>query len=167
MIEYLTIQATIHTDAEEPYQPGEISEWANVDSSDDDDLIRNMAEGAREDVEAEAGVKVVLHTVKVVVKTTKCDEIVRLPYGEPSSLIIKDSEGATITATVYGGSVKIAYAGEHTITYQVGANAPKGLKEAVKMLIAYRYNNRGDQEKQHGLPEDIERKISNYRQVWP
>jgi hypothetical protein len=57
-------------------------------------------------------------------------------------------------------------AGNYQVTYTAGTTVPQALKEAIKMLVTYRYNNRGDQDKQQGLPEDIKQKVEKYVQIW-
>jgi hypothetical protein len=64
------------------------------------------------------------------------------------------------------GSLKVVSASKSKIAYSITPVVPVAIKEAIKMLVAYRYNNRGDQEKQAGIPEDVKAKISKYQQIW-
>jgi hypothetical protein len=84
--------------------------------------------------------------------------------------LIQDGE-ADVTQTLnddyyFNGSLKIANASTNKIAYTITPTVPQSIKEAIKMLVAYRYNNRGDQELQQGIPVDILSKVSKFRQIW-
>jgi hypothetical protein len=66
----------------------------------------------------------------------------------------------------FNGSLKIGSASRNKVQYTVTPVVPQTIKEAIMMLVAYRYNNRGDQKEQQGMPEDIEKKLSSFAQVW-
>lgn len=171
----ITIRSIIPTEAASPTEPvtlTEIKRWLNVDHTDDDALLTDMGIGARQDIENETNLKLVPNTVEMFVYTSKEDDLIRLPYGTPDNVTIDSvdtsgNEDAVDVDDYYfkGNSVMIG-AGEYKISYDVGNTVDQALKEAILMLAAYRYNNRGDQEKQQGLPDDVQRKIAKYVEPW-
>jgi uncharacterized phiE125 gp8 family phage protein len=174
VIYYNQISAVEQADPTEPVTLAEVKEWANVDHADDDSLLTSMIIGARQDIEGETNLRLVPNDVRVTFTTDKAS-LISLPYGPPTSLLIYevDSDGVETALdedyyAVDGNSIAFTYTGKMSLTYVVGdpATVPQALKEAIKMLVAYRYNNRGDQEKQQGLPEDIKWKVKRYQQVW-
>lgn len=171
MVTILSIQTTEADDVEEPVTIEEAMKWARIDSDDDKELIYTMMVAARQDVELETNLKLVENEVVMSV----CGSgRVGFHYGTSSDVVIKaiDEEGTEATQTVgedfynIGSEVNLYESGDYKITYTVGTTVTQGLKEAILMLVAYRYNNRADQEKQHGMPDDIQRKLSNYKAVY-
>ena len=162
----------------EPVSLLEAKAWAVVDHDDHDDLLSSMITGAREDIEQELNLKLVDATALFYVNTTRDEEeLISFPYAYSLSWVddveinlIEDGEAdelQVINEDYYlNGSLKIGSASKNKIEYTITPTVPTAIKEAIKMLVAYRYNNRGDQEKQHGLPEDILHKVSKYRQIW-
>lgn len=162
----------------EPVTLAEVKAWAKVDYTDDDILLGTMIIGAREDIEQELGLKLVPSTASFYLNTARCGEqVTQFPYALNFSQVgalvvslIKDGE-VNVTQTLnddyyFNGSLKIANASTNKIAYTITPVVPQSIKEAIKMLVAYRYNNRGDQEKQQGIPEDIMSKISKWLQIW-
>lgn len=175
MINYLDIQYTEPAGPAEPVTLAEAKAWANIDYADDDALITAMITGARQDIENATNLFLVAKAVVLFVESTSESGIIRLPYGVASDVIVKRVESnETLTDQAVGEDyytranqyVLPASTGTYQIGYTAGASVPDSLKEAVKMLVAYRYNNRGDQDKQQGLPEDIQKKIEKYVQIW-
>lgn len=174
MVEILSISATEAEEITEPVTLQEVKRWAVIEHDDDDTLLTEMITGAREDVEKETNLKLVESDVVMEVKTANHRSLVTMPYGLASGLVVSEydidnvEQELTEDSEYYlrGGGVTFPYGGTYRLAYSVGGTVPRALKEAILMLVTYRYNNRGDQEKQHGMPEDIERKLSNYRQVW-
>ena len=161
-----------------PVTLDEAKAWAVVDHDDHDILLTSMIEGATDDVENELGWALREMDVSFHMTNTKADEaIYDLPYvrsldsvSDLEVSLIEDgvADELQVLDTNYylNGSLKIAAAQRSKVTYTVTPVVPQAIKEAIMMLVAYRYNNRGDQEKQHGLPADIEHKINRYRKVW-
>jgi hypothetical protein len=174
-----SIQITEVGTPTEPVTLADVKAWASVDHTDHDTLLTSMITGARQDVEQElGGVKLVESTALFYLNTTKdAENISQLP-GALSLAHVSDltvelvEDGETNEVQVldedyyFNGTLKIGSAARHLVSYTITPVVPTAIKEAIKMLVAYRYNNRGDQEKQHGIPEDIERKVSKYRQIW-
>jgi uncharacterized phiE125 gp8 family phage protein len=175
VVEILSISAEQAEGITESVTLAEAKRWANIEHDDDNDLLTEMITGAREDVERETNLKLVSNAVEMEVKLSNSSELVVLPYGLPSNVTVSevdiDYEEITLVENEQyrsrSNGLSFSYPGTYKLAYTVGSgNVPRALKEAILMIVAYRYNNRGDQEKQHGMPEDIERKLSNYRQVW-
>lgn len=170
MIEYTGIRSSDVGTPTEPVTLSDVKAWANIDHSDDDTLLSSLIIGARQDIEKETNLALVAKSIVVDVVTT-CSNKVKLPYGIPSSVVVVDNEeSVTLTAdddyTHLGSNVKVNDEGDYNITYTLAPTVPTGIKEAIKMLVTYRYNHRGDQEEQMGLPEDIKHKVSKYREEW-
>lgn len=170
MVEIISIKATEADEIEEPATLQEVKRWANVEHGDDDAMLFEMIIAARQDVELETGLKLVPHAVELHVSTTNGSELVNFPYGVATEMVVADDEDETLAIdsdySLKRGGLVLNGSGYFKVTYTVGNNCPQGLKEAILMLVTYRYNNRGDQEKQQGLPEDIASKLSKYRKVW-
>ena len=173
MITYNDITLTEPDGAEESVNLSEVRPWCNIDSDDDDSLLEGMITGARQDIEKITNQALVTKTVEVYFDCTRESDIIKLPYGAISSLNVYSLESTTETAmtlgvgyTVRGNSIACLSGGCFKATYTVGNNVPQALKEAVMMLVAYRYNNRGDGDKQQGIPEDVAVRISKYVLVW-
>jgi hypothetical protein len=162
----------------EPVSLAEAKAWLQIDFSDHDDLLTDMLLSAREDIEAELNWKLVESSVVVYVDTTK-DEIINvfphtfnLSHVTPASLIVSGLEDGETDEVLtvdddyyFNGSLKLGE-GSFKLEYDIVPVVPNSIKEAIKMLVAYRYNNRGDQERQNGFPADVEAKISRYRMIW-
>jgi hypothetical protein len=168
----------IETDTTEPVTLAEAKTWMKVDYNDDDDLITSMITAAREDIEQELSLKLVPSTASFYLDTTKCGEAVgTFPYALNLSQVggvvvslIQDGEADEVQTLnddyYFNGSLKIANASTNKIAYTITPTVPQTIKEAIKMLVSYRYNNRGDQELQQGIPVDILSKVSKFRQIW-
>jgi hypothetical protein len=172
------IQVSEAEDLTEPVSLQEAKDWLMIDHDDHNALLTGMITGAREDIEQELGLKLVGSTAFFHVDTTKSEEeITVFPYAmnlnQVSDVVIslledgEDDEILTGDEDYYlNGTLKIVSPSRSKVAYTITPVVPTAIKEAIKMLVAYRYGNRGDQEKQMGLPEDIERKISKWRQIW-
>jgi hypothetical protein len=161
----------------EPVSLDEAKVWLQIDFTDHDLLLTSMITGAREDIENFLSLKLVASTVSLYLDTTKeTDEITVLPYSPylPSSFStfnqINKGEDPTAMAVdvdyYLNGTLSFTTGGRYQLGYSTATNVPETLKEAIKMLVAYRFDNRGDQEKQQGIPEDVISKIHSYKQIW-
>jgi uncharacterized phiE125 gp8 family phage protein len=161
----------------EPVSLIDAKAWLQIDFTDHDTLLSSMITGAREDIEGELNLKLVNSTASFYVTTTKeSDELNVFPYalfgwvGDVEINLIEDGEAdelQLIDEDYYlNGSLKVVSAQRSKVAYSITPVVPTAIKEAIKMLIAYRYNNRGDQEKQMGIPEDVLAKISRFKQIW-
>lgn len=176
MIDLVNIQ--IEEAGTEPVSLDDLKAWAIIDHTDHDDLITSMGVGARQDIEQYlGGVKLVDSTINFHMITTKDYSSL---YQFPGVLNTSNMNSLTVSTVEDGvddveqtlnegyymnGSLKIVSAGTNRIEYTVSPVVPVAIQEAIKMLVAYRYNNRGDQEMQQGLPEDIQAKVNRYKQV--
>jgi hypothetical protein len=164
----------------EPVTLTEAKDWAKIDFTDDDALITLMITAARQDIENYCGVKLVDSSVTAYLNV-KCadDEFFQFPSAirgmvDESSIVInrltKGSDDVLqVLDTDYylSNGLSLNGTGKYRIEYDiVAANIPETLKEAIKMLVAYRYDNRGDQKEQKAMPDDVESKIMKYQQIW-
>lgn len=164
--------------AVEPVAVDDAKVWMRVDYADDDTLIESMITAAREDIENELEIKLVDASVVAYVNVKDSeDEYLQFPGALKdtiSNLVVNlltkgsdDEEQVLDTDYYFDNGLSFSGTGKYKIEYDVDASAiPETLKEAIKMLVAYRYNNRGDQEKQQGIPEDVMNKIYKYKQIW-
>ena len=177
MINLYNIQVS-ESSSTEPVSLNEAKAWLQIDFSDHDDLLSSMITGAREDIEQELNIKLVNSNASFYVTTTNdYEQLYVFPYasslswvGDVEINLIEDGEAdelQTIDDDYYlNGSLKINSASKNKISYTITPVVPTAIKEAIKMLVAYRYNNRGDQEKQMGIPEDVKAKVAKWRQIW-
>jgi hypothetical protein len=162
----------------EPVSLIEAKAWLQIDFTDHDDLLTDMLLSAREDIEAELNWKLVEASVVVYVDTTKDETVNVLPHTfnlshvDSNSLVVSGLEDGETDEVLtvdddyyFNGSLKLGE-GSFKLEYDIVPVVPNSIKEAIKMLVAYRYNNRGDQDKQNGFPADVEAKISRYRMIW-
>jgi uncharacterized phiE125 gp8 family phage protein len=175
MTNILDIQVVETGTPTEPVTLADVKAWANVDFTDDDALITSMIIGARQDIENLTNLALVAKTVTLIVNASTVTDIIRLPYGAASAIVVKGIESdETLTDKTAGSDYYVRASsyvlpsspGNYQVTYTAGATVPQTLKEAIKMLVAYRYNNRGDQDKQQGIPEDVRQKVEKYVQIW-
>lgn len=177
MIDLFNIEVS-ESSPTEPVTLDEAKAWVGVDFADHDDLLTSMITGSRQDVEQLLNGKLVAASIVAYANTTRSENLYQFPWALKYSHVDIDSvivyglvdgetdETLTINDDYYlNGSLKLT-AGSFKLIYDIVPVVPQALKEAIMMLVAYRYNNRGDQEKQQGIPVDIEAKISKYRQIW-
>lgn len=157
----------------EPVTLAEVKSWGNIDEDDNDVLITEMITGAREDIEGLTNQKLVPNDISVYVESTNETGAVMLPYGTPTGLTVSDIDTMGLETAVdvdyyylKGDVLNLNKSGNYSLAYSVGITAPRALKEAIMMLVTYRYNNRGDQEKQLGFPEDVLAKVRKYVKVY-
>lgn len=162
----------------EPVSLDEAKAWLNVDYDDYDSLLTSMITGARQDIEQELNLKLVNATASFYMDTTKdLEELTTFPYAfslsQVSNVVVSVLEDGVADEVLTGdedyylnGTLKIITPSRNKVAYTITPVVPVSVLEAIKMLITYRFSNRGDQEKQQGLPGDIERKISRWRQLW-
>jgi uncharacterized phiE125 gp8 family phage protein len=141
----------------EPVTLADAKAWCKVDDGiDDDALITSLVKVARLQLEKYTGISLVTTTIKAVV--TNLLGNISLPYGPyVSTFTLKDSEGTTIDATGYTLTpgdypqlVEPCYS-NMTAEYSAGfTTCPDEIKTAVKMQVAFLYENRGDG-KQSGI----------------
>lgn len=116
----------------------------------DDRLIAELIKGGRQLMEEKAGISIIPKTIEAVI-TNLCG-MIELPFGPVISITsLLDCEGNEITSVSYrviGNNRKyLAYPcyENMTITYETGFDeVPKGIKIDLMRLVAYMYENRGD-----------------------
>lgn len=171
MIEYHNISIEDAPAAVEPVDLQEVKDWATIDFDDHDALLSDMITGARQDIEKETNLALVPKSISMEVEAMYDEEPVSLPYASTvSAVTLTDLDTEEVLASdeykIRGGTLRPNYSGSYSIAFTETPQVPMGLKEAIKMLVAYRYNNRGDGEKQQGIPEDIKAKVAKYARIW-
>ena len=178
MWKFTNIQYSIAGSITEPVTLEDVKEWIGglEGSTDFDNLLGSMITPARQDIENYLDVKLVDGAVSLYVTSTEdTDEITSFPYAlnVPGTLTVtkitrgEDPEVMVLDDDYYlNGSLSFYDGGRYFLEYDISVeDVPETLKEAMKMLIAYRFANRGDQEKQHGIPEDVIEKIFRYKKM--
>lgn len=172
------IQVTEAGSITEPVTVADVKEWIGglEGVSDFDNLLDSMITPAREDIENEIEAKLVDASVSLYVDSShEDDQLTSFPYALniPATLTVnkiirgESPEEMTLDEDYYlNGSLAFANTGRYKLEYDLTGNIPETLKEAIKMIVAYRFANRGDQEKQQGIPEDVMSKIYKYKQTW-
>lgn len=181
MINISNIQITESDTITEPVTLGEVKTWIRglEGVTELDDLFTSMITAARQDIENWLNLKLVDSSVSFYVSTTKeDDEVYQFPYAENIGFtsntavnkIVKGEADELMTENenyYLNDVLTISSCGKYKIEYDINAsNVSSTIKEAIKMLVAYRYSNSGDQDKQQGIPEDILSKIHPYKQIW-
>lgn len=152
----------------EPVTLAEAKAYMGVDYVDFDDLIEALITFERESVEEYCALALVQSTVSFNVETTQCKEAVTLPYvSKAANVVIKDEDDNVIQDyRIWGNILRIEEPGAYQVSYDTANLVPKALKHAIQMLVAYRFNHRGDEEKQQGIPMDIQKKLDPHRILW-
>jgi hypothetical protein len=165
------------TDSAEPLDLEEVKEWLLVDSDDDNSLLTRLITTCRQFIEKQTGRKLVPHLV--VQRTCLTEEgILPLFYGEVSD-VTGDMDNVALSRLDALGSATVLVRGEdyyldstqlyvltpgdYKVTYKVGMNPSEDLLEAVKLMIAFRYSNRGDSAAKDQVPEEVVQIIEQNR----
>lgn len=138
----------------EPVSLVEAKAWCQIDFSDQDALLTSMITGARKSIEAFINLFLVTKSVTVDVTTTKCNEVVTLPYCKGVTSVnvnqLADDDSPTTLQSgldyyLRGNTIRINQEGRFAISYTtVPGTIPQDLQEAIKMEIAERYASRGE-----------------------
>lgn len=158
--------------AEAPVTPAEAKAWLRVDHDDEDELITSLVAAAVAHLDGYSGIlgrAMVNQTWRQDFGCWPGDRVLRLPFPDVSSVTVKyrdeDDVEQTVNATLYelledarGAYVRLkdsftapALADDRSEPVQVtlvagyGADAdavPGALKQAIKQLVAYWYENR-------------------------
>lgn len=175
--------------ASEPVTLSEAKLWLKVDFSADDDLITALIQAAREMVENYTNRKLMPQTVTEKFNAFPSDNIIlsAAPVSGVTSITYTDEDGTTQTLSsskyivqdyALPAQISVAYsetwpttrdeADSVTVVYTVGYDdadsVPQALKNAIKMTLAYMYENRTD--KVRKLPTQAEYISWPYRIVF-
>lgn len=122
--------------------------------TDDDDLIEEMITAARQALEEELGSSIIQHSWKATGVTNLAGEI-QLPYGPVTEITsVLDCNGDAIDHTdsdevkLQGDFLKYPNQEDMIIEYTAGyasGKLPKPIVVEIKRMVAYMYENRGDE----------------------
>jgi hypothetical protein len=163
----------------EPVTKDEVKDWSIIDFDDKDTQIPFWITAERKNIENWlGGVKLVNGEASFKVKVKCSDDFIKFPHAlellNVENLVVNKivdgeaDEEMTIDEDYYfDSSLRITGYGTYRINYDVVYDEiPQDLKQAILMMIDYRYINKGGQEKQQGIPADVESILKNYRVTW-
>ena len=143
------------------------SESISSEFNDDDALISDLITSARERLEEYTGLSFIPKVY--VIEFTNLAGNFEIPFGPITAInYLRDSEGDSISSdnfTLSSNFSKLKYPlyAEMTMEYECGyAVLPKGLKDAMLKEVAYRYINRGDENKE-GISREAMVLASKYK----
>lgn len=126
----------------EPLSLTEVKEYLDIDYSNHDDMLLTMIGAARRRLERYTARSFGSKTVKVIMEAW-CGQV--LPYGPVNAITAALREGTADTGyEVKGDEFEPDFGGEWEVTYTTIGDLPDDLKEAMMAEVAYRYENRGD-----------------------
>lgn len=169
----------------EPVVLADVKAWIQVDFTDFDVMLTSMLTGARKTIEGFTNLKLVETGITMDVETTKCNESVFIPYSYGAigdigitKLDDVDAETDLVAGTDFyqrGNNIRVPYPGRYAFSYTTNAdNIPEDLKEAIKMEVAERFANRGENQAMRanydspslGISEAAKSKARPYIQAW-
>jgi hypothetical protein len=168
----------------EPVLPAEAKAFAKIGdtTTEEDAELEEMLIGCREDIENYCDINLVDGSVVVYVNVKDENfEMIMFPEAiremiDPNSMVVNfiskgnPDELQVIDEDYYfSDMLSFAATGKYRLNYDIVVqNVPATIKQAIKMLFAYRYENRGDQDKseQQGIPDDVKQKVARYQHLW-
>lgn len=156
----------------EPVTLSEVKDWLQIDYPDKDALLTGMITGARRTAEKFLNLHLVEKTVVLDV-TTSCAEIVPLPFVFGlTDLVVQELDesdaGSELTIGseyfIRGNQLRLPVYGRYTVSYKTVPYVPEDIKEGVKMEIAERFANRGENNGE--LSKSAQYKLQPYRIEW-
>lgn len=185
MINYSSIQLT-EGSVTEPVTLDDLKAWLKIDFSDDDALLTSMSKGARLSIENYLNLALVTKTVDLDIEFSgDYQKAVAMPYtmGLSGAVVESlDSQDQTTTLAVgtdyfvRGNLVRLNPGRYHVSYTTVPGTIPEDLKEAIKMEVAERYAQRGENPTFRtasatdaattGLSESAKAKADPYRILW-
>ena len=177
--------------AAEPLTLAEAKLWLRLDTPDEDDAVNRLIAAARLTVEAESGLKLIDQAWRLVMDQQPADNCIRVPlkpfkavtaardFALDNTQSVVSSAAYAVDAQSLPGRIILnaafpapgrAYAGiEFDLSIGDGAaaaNVPAPLRQAMLLLIAHWFENRGDSgagAETRGVPPEIALLLSNYR----
>jgi hypothetical protein len=126
----------------EPVSLTEVKNYLKIDFSNDDTLLDVMRAAARRRLESYTARSFGAKTITV---TMDIDEYQELPYGPVNAVTSATRDGEASTGyELKGSEFHPDLGGEWVVTYTTNGDLPDDLKLAILAEVAYRYENRGD-----------------------
>lgn len=157
----------------EPVTLDEVKAWLQVDFTDHDEILNGMIKGARRTIEKLCNISLVPKSVTLDIEVTG-DDKVPMPYTASfASPVVKsvasdDTETILTSGTDYyirGNNIRLGE-GRYSVAYTTVPVVPEDIKEAIKMEVAERYANRGENLTTSGLSKGAIEKVSPYQIIW-
>jgi hypothetical protein len=185
VINYSSIQVS-EGSVTEPVSLDEAKAWLQIDLTDHDALLTSMIKGARTSIENYLNLHLVEKTVELDVEFTgDSQKAIPLPYTFGlSSVVVDELDDTDQTTTltvgtdffVRGNLVRLLPGRYHVSYTTVPGTIPEDLKEAIKMEVAERFAQRGENPTFRtasatdaattGLSESAKAKADPYKILW-
>jgi hypothetical protein len=159
----------------EPVSLDEAKAWLQIDFPDHDSLLTSMIKGARKSIENLLNLALVTKAITLDACVTKCTEVITLPYCKKvtsvniDELDSRDQPTTLASGTDYyvrGNNVRVSE-GRYAVSYTtVPGTIPEDVKEAIKMEVAERFANKGENQSTTGLSEGAKAKALPYQIYW-
>ncbi|MCA0423657.1 MAG: head-tail connector protein [Proteobacteria bacterium] len=174
--------------ADEPLSLAAARAWLRVDGEDEDALITALVAASRETVETLAGRRLMAQGWRITRDSWPEDGCIRLPLGPVLALDavrLIDAQGAAMplplaafrldgnrqpplieTIAMVPAPVLARGGIEIDVTCGFGANpddVPEALRQAMRLLIAHWFENRGDAASRNALPEGVGALVAPFR----
>ncbi len=168
----------------EPISLDEAKSFARIETGDEDALIGALITGARLRIEAMTGLALMTQTWRYAVDAPTVDRVLRLPIGPVQAIeavaIVDRAGGSTVVAAAdieadlpsgrvrlkAGPSLAGLAMGGVQVTARVGygsaAAVPEPLKQAIRLLVAAAYDDRGEAGA-GSMPPGVEALLAPYR----
>jgi uncharacterized phiE125 gp8 family phage protein len=190
-IEVKMIPILITGPAVEPVSLAEMKAWLRLDGNDEDDLVAALTTAARLLVEASAGRFLITQVWRIVRDAWPADSIINAPYGPLTGLQaarVFDAQGnpQLLSASIFTVETAHEPARLRVVGVPMGpgraregieidlilgygptpADVPAVLRQAIRLLVAYWFENRGDGRRRDlTLPKDVATLIAPYRRA--
>jgi hypothetical protein len=139
--------------SKEPVSVKDAKDYARIDYTADDLIVDNLIKAARKQIEDYTGVGLGIQTVKYVFPVTcytDSQSLPRRPFVETTAITYKSCRLSTASDVLTNTNWEVLgdkFSGEkgiYEITYRTGfEEVPADLILAVKVQVAYQYENRG------------------------
>lgn len=151
----------------EPVALADIKAWLQIDFADYDTMLTNMGKGARISLERWMGRAITPKSVVFDVEVSKTLGDVPLPYGVAQAVTIDTSDGTPLTEDTdytFRGFIRFNATGRYMVSYDAETLQGEDVKEAIKMEVAERFANRGENSKD--ISSGAKERLMTYKMLW-
>lgn len=149
----------------EPVSLTEVKSYLDIDYANHDTMLQLMIGAARRRLEKFTGRSFGAKTIKVIMDVW-CSQV--LPYGPVNTITAALREDTADTDyKMRGSEFYPTYGGKWEVTYTTNGDTPEDLRLAIMAEVAFRYENRGDENvtSMATMAKDLARPYKNYSWV--